>query len=273
MKISVDYGRCEGHGLCAEQAPAVFSLDDDVELTYRFEDPRCPTGMSPPPVRQSTHVRLRPCDFRHGDAALGPHRRRVARRTTARELRIIGHCGKVTVIGAEENGAYSRPPLSKAVLRDPVADDTLSHHLDGLDVDIVRSAAVGVDTDRCVVTTADGRQFDYGALVAAPGADARRLAAPGQRGELVLRTLDDARLLRARLETSASAIVLGAGFLGMEVAGACAARGIPVTVVDVARSLERILGGYLSTAITARAEAYGIRFVQATGYATLAGDP
>ncbi|MEU1545751.1 ferredoxin [Nocardia sp. NPDC005745] len=37
MKISVDYTRCEGHGLCAEQAPAVFSLDDDAELTYRFE--------------------------------------------------------------------------------------------------------------------------------------------------------------------------------------------------------------------------------------------
>ncbi|MBF6136977.1 ferredoxin [Nocardia otitidiscaviarum] len=37
MKITVDYDRCEGHGLCAEQAPAVFSLDDDAELTYRFE--------------------------------------------------------------------------------------------------------------------------------------------------------------------------------------------------------------------------------------------
>ncbi|MGW2524392.1 FAD-dependent oxidoreductase [Streptomyces sp. NPDC001617] len=87
----------------------------------------------------------------------------LAGTTTARELRALGHRGRATIIGAEEHGAYSRPPLSKAVLRDPAADDTLSHHLDGLDVDIVRSAAVGVDTDRRVVTTADGRQFDYGA--------------------------------------------------------------------------------------------------------------
>ncbi|MGW2524393.1 ferredoxin [Streptomyces sp. NPDC001617] len=42
MKISVDYERCEGHGLCAEQAPALFSLDDDAELTYHFEGSEVP---------------------------------------------------------------------------------------------------------------------------------------------------------------------------------------------------------------------------------------
>lgn len=67
--------------------------------------------------------------------------------------------------------------------------------------------------------------------------------------------------------------MLGAGFLGMEVASACAARGIPVTVVDTDQPLERILGGHLSAVITARAAEYGIRFVQATGFATLTGDP
>ncbi|WP_269787754.1 FAD-dependent oxidoreductase [Streptomyces guryensis] len=59
----------------------------------------------------------------------------------------------------------------------------------------------------------------------------------------------------------------------MEVASACAARGIPVTVVDADRPLERVLGGYLSAAITARASASDIRFVQAAGFATLTGDP
>jgi len=59
----------------------------------------------------------------------------------------------------------------------------------------------------------------------------------------------------------------------MEVASACAARGIPVTVVDTDRPLERILGDHLSAPITARAAAYGIRFLQATGFATLTGDP
>ncbi|CAM5714359.1 Ferredoxin reductase OS=Streptomyces griseorubiginosus OX=67304 GN=AQJ54_21560 PE=4 SV=1 [Streptomyces griseorubiginosus] len=159
------------------------------------------------------------------------------------------------------------------VLKDPSADETLGLALDGLDVDVIRSPAVAADTDRRTVTTADGRRIGYDALIVATGAGARRLAAPGQRGELVLRTLEDARRLRARLADATSAIVVGAGFLGMEVASACAARGIPVTVVDTDRPLERVLGAYLSAEITARAATHGIRFLQASGFATLTGDP
>ncbi|MFF0163791.1 NAD-binding protein [Streptomyces sp. NPDC005263] len=70
-----------------------------------------------------------------------------------------------------------------------------------------------------------------------------------------------------------SAVVIGAGFLGMEVATACAARGIPVTVLDVNRPLERIIGSHLSAAITERAATHGIRFLRSTGFAALAGDP
>ncbi|NEE20208.1 FAD-dependent oxidoreductase [Streptomyces sp. SID7499] len=193
--------------------------------------------------------------------------------TAARHLRALGHTGPLTIIGAEEHGAYSRPPLSKAVLTGPTADHTLGLALDGLDAEVIRSPAVTADTRRRTVTTADARQIGYDALIVATGADARRLAAPRQRGELVLRTLDDARLLRARLADAGSAIVIGAGFLGMEVAGACAARGIPVTVVDADQPLERSFGGWLSATITARAAAHGIRFIRTTGFATLTGDP
>lgn len=193
--------------------------------------------------------------------------------TAARHLRSLGHTGPVTIIGDEEHGAYSRPPLSKAVLKDPAADQTLGLSLDGLDIEVIRSPAVAADTRRRTVTTTDGRHVGYDALIVATGAAARRLATPGQRGELVLRTLDDARLLRARLADADSAIVIGAGFLGMEVASACAARGIPVTVLDADRPLRRILGDHLSAEITARASAHGIRFVQVSGFATLTGDP
>ncbi|MFF7286053.1 NAD(P)/FAD-dependent oxidoreductase [Streptomyces griseorubiginosus] len=197
----------------------------------------------------------------------------LAGTTAARHLRALGHAGPLTLVGAEEQGAYSRPPLSKVVLKDPSADETLGLALDGLDVDVIRSPAVAADTDRRTVTTADGRRIGYDALIVATGAGACRLAAPGQRGELVLRTLEDARRLRARLADATSAIVVGAGFLGMEVASACAARGIAVTVVDTDRPLERVLGAYLSAEITARAATHGIRFLQATGFATLTGDP
>jgi NADPH-dependent 2,4-dienoyl-CoA reductase/sulfur reductase-like enzyme len=197
----------------------------------------------------------------------------IAGITAARELRKLGHPGPVTLIGAEECGAYARPPLSKAVLKDDRSDGTLGYPLDGLGIDVVRSPAVTADADRRVVTTANGREIGYDGLVVATGARARRIAAPGQRGETVLRTLDDARRLRTRLDAAGSALVVGAGFLGLEVVSACVARDIPVTVVDVDPPLRRVLGPFVSEAITARAEEHGVRVVVTGGPATLTGDP
>lgn len=193
--------------------------------------------------------------------------------TAARNLRALGHTGPITIIGAEAQGAYSRPPLSKAVLKDEGSDSTLGYDLDGLDVDVLRSSATGLDVDRKQVRAGNGRVLGYDALILATGADARRIAAPGQQGEVVLRTLDDARLLRTRLGTARSALVIGAGFLGMEVVSACVARGIPVTVVDVDPPLRRVLGPFLSDAIAARAADHGVRVLTTRGRVTLTGDP
>ncbi|WP_203612331.1 FAD-dependent oxidoreductase [Amycolatopsis sp. SID8362] len=147
------------------------------------------------------------------------------------------------------------------MLKDDRSDSTLGYRLDGLGIDVVRSPAVTADVDRRALATANGREIGYDALVIATGARARRIAAPGQRGETVLRTLDDARRLRTRLDTARSAVVVGTGFLGLEVVSACVARNIPVTVVDVDPPLRRILGPFLSEAITTRAEEHGVRVV------------
>ncbi|WP_280355528.1 NAD(P)/FAD-dependent oxidoreductase [Nocardia otitidiscaviarum] len=197
----------------------------------------------------------------------------IAGVTAARELRALGHRGTITMIGADPYGSYARPPLSKAVLEDSAADATLGYRLDDLDITKVCSRAVAADFDRRTVVTADGDSLSYDALIIASGAEARRIAATGQRGELVLRTLDDARALRTRLDTAASVIVVGAGFLGMEIVSACVARGIPVTVIDVDPPLRTILGTYLSDAISARAEQHGVRLVRANEFVTLVGDP
>lgn len=197
----------------------------------------------------------------------------IAGITAARQLRELGHAGPITMIGAEDCGAYARPPLSKAVLKDDRSDSTLGYQLDRLDIDVVHSPAVTADVDRRVVGTANGREIVYDALIVATGARARRIAAPGQRGETVLRTLDDARRLRTRLDAARSALVVGAGFLGLEVVSACVARNIPVTVVDVDPPLRRVLGPFVSEAITARAEEHGVRVVLTGGPATLTGDP
>lgn len=197
----------------------------------------------------------------------------IAGITAVRELRELRHAGPITVIGAEDHGAYARPPLSKAVLKDDRSDSTLGYRLDGLDIGVLRSPVVTADVDRRVVATANGREIGYDALIIATGARARRIAAPGQRGETVLRTLDDARRVRTRLDTAGSALVVGAGFLGLEIASACVARDIPVTVVDVDPPLRRILGPLVSEAITTRAEEHGVRVVVTGGPATLTGDP
>jgi len=122
----------------------------------------------------------------------------IAGVTAARELRALGHGGRITLVGADPHGAYSRPPLSKAVLKDDSADNTLSYHLDGLDVEELRSSATSADLDHKRIATAGGHLVDYDALIIATGAQARRLAQPGQHGEFVLRTLDDALARRWR---------------------------------------------------------------------------
>ncbi|NYI44477.1 NADPH-dependent 2,4-dienoyl-CoA reductase/sulfur reductase-like enzyme [Nocardioides aromaticivorans] len=197
----------------------------------------------------------------------------IAGLTAARELRAQGYDGTVTIIGSEPEGAYARPPLSKAVLKDASGETGLSYPCADLDLRHVRSPAVALDAPGRVVTTDDGRAVPYDALLVATGATARRLATPDQRGELVLRTLADARAIRERMDHAASVIVIGAGFLGMEVASAAAARGLDVTVIDTEPPLRRLLGSYLSDRLAAHAAARGVRTRQVSGPVELAGTP
>lgn len=106
-----------------------------------------------------------------------------------------------------------------------------------------------------------------------PPALARRLARPGQTGEHVIRTLDDATSLADRLNGASSVLVVGAGFLGMEVASTCADRGLDVTVVDRDPPLRRLLGGWLCTLVAEAAAERGVKFVLAADGVTLLGRP
>ncbi|MEK8073633.1 NAD(P)/FAD-dependent oxidoreductase [Rhodococcoides navarretei] len=196
----------------------------------------------------------------------------IAACTAARELRARGHKGSLTMIGADADGCYARPPLSKHVLKGE-AVEAETWDLCDLDITTIVDRAVSTDTENRIVTTAAGTDVPYDRLIVATGAAARRIAAPDQAGETVLRTFDDVRSLRPRLDAAQTAIVVGAGFLGMEVASACAARGIAVTVVDVDPPLQRLLGSFLSDAIVARAEASSVQFVRTNAPVALVGEP
>lgn len=148
---------------------------------------------------------------------------------TAEALRDRGHAGRLTIVGAEPHRPYDRPPLSKAVLRGETDDTTLDADWDALGCELLlghRATGLG----EALETTAGPLGFD--GLVIATGAAPIRL--PGDGPQHVLRTIDDARALRAALRPGARVAVVGAGWIGAEVATAAAKAGCRVTVVEAA---------------------------------------
>lgn len=157
-------------------------------------------------------------------------------------------CGRITMIGAEPHLPYDRPPLSKAGLGVEGTEQppfrTAAELRDELGVDLLLgTAATGLDTTHRAVEVG-GREIGYDALVLATGATPRPLpGADDVAGVHTLRSLDDARAVRAGLERGDRVVVIGAGFIGAEVASAARARDLPVTIVEQANvPLGRSLG-------------------------------
>ena len=165
----------------------------------------------------------------------------VAAAAGAREA---GFTGRISLVGEEPHRPYERPPLSKSLLTDddPGPKALLSvARLESLDLELllgVRATALDPVT-REVHTTAGSRGAEAG-VVLATGVRARRLDVPGADGPgvLQLRTLDDATLLTSGLSDLARRnvplVVIGAGFIGLEVAAAARSRGVEVTVLEAA---------------------------------------
>ncbi|MEQ0561005.1 FAD-dependent oxidoreductase [Amycolatopsis sp. NEAU-NG30] len=148
--------------------------------------------------------------------------------------RRTGYRGRIVLVGAEEHLPYDRPPLSKAFLAaggprvvEPFHSEEVLRGELGVEL-MLGAPAESLDTDVREVTVA-GTAVRYDALVIATGATARRL--PGAHS---LRTAEDAFAVRAALDRGARTVVVGAGFIGAEVASAARARGLPVTIVEAA---------------------------------------
>lgn len=142
------------------------------------------------------------------------------------------------------------------------------------DVDIrLASKAIGLCTNEREVILADHSSLSYDGLVIATGARARRLARPDQPGEYVVRCLQDATDLAEKLPLITSAIVIGGGFLGMEIASTLIDCGITVTVVTHRPPLSQLLGTWLSSYIVEVAKEAGVRFTVTDGPVELNGTP
>ena len=159
----------------------------------------------------------------------------------ADELRNRGFDGAIVVVGDEVHAPYDRPPLSKQVLAgrwDPdrcALEVGTDDGLDALDLDWRLGAeAKGLDLAAGQVVLADGERLAFDGLVIATGATPRRLPGTGDlAGVHTLRTLDDCLAVRAELDAGAGrVVVVGAGFIGAEVAATCRSRGHDVTLLE-----------------------------------------
>ena len=189
------------------------------------------------------------------------------------ELRKRGFGGEVVLAGAETHLPYSRPPLSKEMLDGSVvdADGAALHprqwyHEQAITLRLGQRA-VALDTASREVALADGSTIDYDGLVVATGVTLRRTAWTVDSGELFeLRTKDDAVRLAADLPRIGHLVVIGAGFIGMEVAASARARGVEVTVVDVAGwPMSRAFGERVGNWFCRLHEANGVRLQCSTG--------
>ncbi|MET8331582.1 FAD-dependent oxidoreductase, partial [Streptomyces sp. NPDC005181] len=193
--------------------------------------------------------------------------------TAVDALRQNGYVGPITLLGDEPHLPYIRPPLSKSVLKGDEPPDSVALPAFSDDVTVrLNVRAAGLDLGARRVLLADGAQVPFAGLVVATGARARRLAAPSQHGEVVLRTVDDAIALRDSLGQRPRVLIVGAGFLGLEIASVCRGLGLDVTVVDREPPLVRQLGSFLAELMTDAALDHGVKLVISPGGVRLLGD-
>ena len=169
-------------------------------------------------------------------------------------LRQGGYPHPITLIGAERHLPYHRPPLSKAYLSGAASDDALLLRPDTAyakaEITFLGGTQVtAIDRAAKRITLDGGDAVPYDRLVLATGGHARRLNCPGATldGVLALRTLDDVAAIRARMQPGARLVIIGGGYIGLEVAAVAIKQRVAVTVVEAApRVLARVAGAEIS---------------------------
>ncbi len=195
---------------------------------------------------------------------------------TAESLRRFGYDGPITLLGKEPHPPYNRPPLSKDVLIGGVSHEGVAFPRRAALDDarwILGSGAVSADLEERTVRASDGQSLEYTALVIATGLRPRRLAGSlTLPGRFPLRTLDDAIALRSALRPTTRVAIVGAGFIGCEVAASARVLGCDVTVIgSQALPMLAPLGAPLAADLMRRHQREGVRFRMGTRVRTLIG--
>src|SRR5271166_2751196 len=196
----------------------------------------------------------------------------------AASLREDGFAGSIILLSDEKDLPYQRPPLSKAFLKGEMdihglplrAEAFFRDHAIDLKLGV---AAARIDRAMRRVETNDGGAIPYGHLILATGSRHRRLDVPGVDlpNVLTLRTIADATAIRARLSAGCRVVVIGAGFIGLEIAATAAGLGADVTVVEIARPMGRAVSPILSDFYLKAHAASGVQFRIGRGVAEIRG--
>lgn len=193
----------------------------------------------------------------------------------AQAARAAGFAGELTLVGDEPHLPYTRPPLSKELMKGlQTAEQCALPHGALKDVTWrLGSPAVGLDRRRKLVELGDGGTVAYDRLIVATGSRARPWPGPGEvrPGMYMLRGLDDALALRAALESARRLLIVGAGFIGCEVAASARTLGVAVTVVDIAPHPMLPLGPELGERCAGLHREHGVDLRCSTGVRRIVG--
>jgi 3-phenylpropionate/trans-cinnamate dioxygenase ferredoxin reductase component len=190
-------------------------------------------------------------------------------------LRANGYAGAITLLGEEDLLPYDRPPLSKASITQegepqPVwlLDETIARELK---VDVRKGvAAIAISQGEKAVSLSDGSRVAYDKLLIASGARPRTLSIAGGEHALTLRTHDDAIELRKRFAVGSNIVIIGGGFIGLELASSAAKRGCHVKVVEAQpRILMRGVPEAIAAIVHARHEQAGVAMLAGVGLSHL----
>lgn len=203
---------------------------------------------------------------------------------TAQSLRRNGFDGRITLIGEEAHAPYDRPPLSKEVLAGSWEPDDafleIPGGLEALELELrLGQRATALDLERRRVLLGDSEAVEFEAVVIATGARPRTL--PSQHhpnggaklgGVFTLRTLDDCVAIREALQGGPRVAVVGAGFIGSEVAASCRKRGLEVTVIEALPvPLGNVLGPQVGATLAQLHRDHGVQLATGVGVESLEG--
>jgi 3-phenylpropionate/trans-cinnamate dioxygenase ferredoxin reductase subunit len=197
----------------------------------------------------------------------------------AETLRQEGFDGRVVLIGTERELPYERPPLSKEYLRGEAGRDKVYVHDESfyaeneIELRLGRTAE-SLDLASRELALDEGERLRYDRLLLATGSEPRRLSLPGSELDEIfyLRDVGDSDTLRERLDRGGSAVVVGAGWIGAEVAASARQRGLDVTVVEPASvPLEHVLGAEVGAVYRDIHADHGVRMLLGTGVEAFEG--